>query len=214
MGDFIKDLNIIDFLGMLLPGSLFIISTQKALPVDELLKYFGEDPGVAPRITFLLVAGYVIGMLFHELGDFLEWLLHKCSCFDPRTRAAKRTGLIDHLVAGGKSKTKSDALQAVRKGDSIYFSVIDNKTDTRKRNLFEGFRTMARNLFLVLLLLLFFPGGFPKGFPGVLAEANTVQIFFYVGACTLLFMRYRHYSYLKFKYSYEDYLSTNKRSCL
>lgn len=199
MGDFIKDLNIIDFLGMLLPGSLFIMAEQKVLPIDELLKYFGENPGTAPRVTILLVAGYVIGMLFHELGDSIEWLLWKCQYLDPRTCAAKKAGLIDYLAVG--DVTKLQALQKIRSGDRIYFSAIDGKTDMRKRNLFEGFRTMARNLLIVLILLS----------PSVWCQANTTQKNFFIAACVFLFLRYIHYSHLKFKYIYEDYISANNK---
>lgn len=200
MGDFIKDLNIIDFLGMLLPGSLFIMAAQEALPVDELLKYFGDNPGTAPRVTILLVGGYVIGMLFHELGDLLERLLWHCQRLDPRTRAAKKAGLVAHLAVGGV--TEVQALKKIRSSDRVYFSVIDGKTDTRKRNLFEGFRTMARNLLIVLILFSC----------RVLCEANVTQLVFYIFACIFLFLRYIHYTHLKFKYIYEDYISANNQA--
>lgn len=198
MGDFIKDLNIIDFLGMLLPGSLYIMVAWTFLPVNKLLEYFGTDPGAAVRITFLLVGGYVIGMIFHEIGDLLEKLLFMVKFLDPRTIAAKRTKLCDRL-AKNKKITKKEAIQDIRAGDSIYFAVVSGVTDVRKRNLFEGFRTMARNLLLVLILSLFHHR--------VLDGAGTAQTFFYLIACAVLAVRYYHYSYLKFKYSYEDYLS-------
>lgn len=198
MGDFIKDLNIIDFLGMLLPGSLYIMAARNFLPVNKLLEYFGDDPGTAVYVTFLLVGGYVIGMIFHEIGDLLEKLIFKVEFFDPRTYAAKRTGLRDHLVTDKNMKEEA-ALRAIRKGDSTYFAVINGVTDVRKRNLFEGFRTMARNLLLVLILIFFHLK--------VLDGAETLQRIFYLIICVVLFLRYYHYSYLKFKYSYEEYLS-------
>lgn len=197
MGDFIKDLNIIDFLGMLLPGSLYVMASRELLPVDKLLKYFGDEPGAAAQVTFLLVGGYVIGILFHEVGDWLEKLLWHFRFLNPRTYAAKKTGLHSLLVKG-KGMTEANAWKEIIEGDRIYYS-IDGKTDVRRRNLFEGFRTMARNLLLVLILIAIYPG--------VLAEAGRIQRGFYIAACVVLFLRYYHYSYLKFKYSYEDYLN-------
>lgn len=199
MGDFIKDLNIIDFLGILLPGSLYMMATHESLPINQLLGYFGDEPGAAAQVTLLLVGGYVIGILFHELGDWLEKLFWSRKWLNPRTYAAKITGLHDHLMSEGG--TEAAAWKKIRKGDSVYYGVIEGVTDVRRRNLFEGFRAMARNLLLVLILIAIYPG--------VLVQAGPVQIGFYIAACVLLFLRYCHYSYLKFKYSYEDYLKSN-----
>ncbi len=197
MGDFIKDLNIIDFLGMLLPGSLYVMAARDMLPVEELMGYFGENPGTAPRITLLIVAGYVIGMIFHEVGDLLEKLLWICPLFDPRTYAAEQTTLV-RQVRDQISVSQGDPLEYIRKRDRIFLSAVEGKTDLRKRNLFEGFRTMARNLLLVLLMLLLYPG---------LSFQERWQSVLYTVACVILFLRYYHYSLLKYKYSYEDHLN-------
>lgn len=190
MGDFIKDLNIIDFLGMLLPGSFYVMASKELFPLEVLLSYLGDDPGPVPRITLLLVVGYVVGTVFHEIGDIAEKILWKFKWFDPRTYAAKNAGLAD--------SNQTEAMNRIRKGDRIYLSVIPGKTDTRKRLLFEGFRTMSRNLLLVLIML--------RTYPGIPFLCGEKQKIFYDIACAVLFIRYYHYSYLKYKYSYEDHL--------
>lgn len=194
MNDFIKDLNVIDFLGMLLPGSLYVMAARELIPMEELLGYWGEEQGAIAKTTLLLVAGYVIGMIFSEIGDIGEKLLWHIGWIDPRTYAARKTKLIQQV-----GDSQPEALKKIRKGDCVYLATIPNQTDMRKRNLFEGFRMMARNLVLVLLLLLFCPGtSFLKEQP---------HKFLYGAACVVLTIRYYHYSYLKYKYAYEDYLT-------
>ena len=96
------------------------------------------------------------------------------------------------------SVSQGDPLEYIRKRDRIFLSAVEGKTDLRKRNLFEGFRTMARNLLLVLLMLLLYPG---------LSFQERWQSVLYTAACVILFLRYYHYSLLKYKYSYEDHLN-------
>ena len=74
MGDFIKDLNIIDFLGMLLHGAFvaLCLSIQHPGAWQILETAIGCELSLSLRITVVLVVGYVIGMLLHELGDRME----------------------------------------------------------------------------------------------------------------------------------------------
>lgn len=44
------------------------MAAREFMPVEELLGYLGEDPGSVARITFLLVAGYVVGIILSEIG--------------------------------------------------------------------------------------------------------------------------------------------------
>ena len=70
MGDFIKDLNIIDFLGMLLPGAFvaLCLSIQHPGAWQILETAIGCELSLSLRITVVLVVGYVIGMLLHRVG--------------------------------------------------------------------------------------------------------------------------------------------------
>ena len=83
MGDFIKELNIIDFLGIMLPGSSFLL----LINYTELQTLTGLQFTAADTV-FLLVGGYIVGSLFHEIWDILEKWLWKCSDLDPKTYAA------------------------------------------------------------------------------------------------------------------------------
>lgn len=96
MGDFIKDLNIIDFLGMLLPGAFvaLCLSIQHPGAWQVLANAFGCELRVSMRIAVILVAGYVAGMLLHELGDRLEKLLWHVPILNPRLYAAHWTKLL------------------------------------------------------------------------------------------------------------------------
>ncbi len=96
MGDFIKELNIIDFLGIMLPGSLLILllsMDHTSMTSAVYIGYFGEACSEGIKITLLLVGGYIVGMLVHELGDQIEKQLWKIRCIDPKTYAAKVVGV-------------------------------------------------------------------------------------------------------------------------
>ena len=95
MGDFIKDLNIIDFLGMLLPGAFvaLCLSIQHPGAWQILETAIGCELSLSLRITVVLVVGYVIGMLLHELGDRMEKCLWLVPVLNPRLYAARTTKL-------------------------------------------------------------------------------------------------------------------------
>ena len=83
MGDFIKELNVIDFLGILFPGSGFLF----------LMVYFqtGKIMGLeltATDVVLIISGGYLIGSLIHEAGDLFEKWVWKCLYFDPKVYAA------------------------------------------------------------------------------------------------------------------------------
>lgn len=83
MGDFIKELNIIDFLGIMLPGSSFLL----LINYTKLQTLTGLQFTAADAVL-LLVGGYIVGSLFHEIWDILEKWLWKCPDLDPKTYAA------------------------------------------------------------------------------------------------------------------------------
>lgn len=93
MKDFIKDLNIIDFLGILLPGTLLILLFSSVADGWALWSaYFGSDCSETTKIIILLVAGYALGALIHEVGDIAEKCLWLSPCFDPKVYAARAVG--------------------------------------------------------------------------------------------------------------------------
>ena len=105
MKDYIKELNIIDFLGIIAPGCLLVLiitgdNTTLMLWPD----YFGGDATVFVKGLFLLIAGYLAGMILHELGDLIEkgvWSIHS---LDPKAYAANAVGpkeIEDAMVSAG-----------------------------------------------------------------------------------------------------------------
>ena len=102
MGDFIKDLNIIDFLGMLLPGAFvaLCLSIQHPGAWQILETAIGCELGLSLRITVVLVVGYVIGMLLHELGDRMEkclWLVRRSSWSERQRKSTRKSNGTKHL---------------------------------------------------------------------------------------------------------------------
>lgn len=92
MGDFIKELTIIDFLGMIVPGGLLVLLFNKDYELQKIWSdYYGND--MVASTIILLIAGYLIGMLIHELGDILEKQIWKMDGLNPRYYAAKEVFL-------------------------------------------------------------------------------------------------------------------------
>lgn len=85
MGDFIKELNIIDFLGLLLPGSFLLLMVN----YTQTHKLTGLE-FTAADIIFLIVGGYVVGSLLHDVWELIELAIWKVIVFfDPKVHAVK-----------------------------------------------------------------------------------------------------------------------------
>lgn len=103
MTDVIKELNIIDFLGIIVPGCILVLlitGDHTALLLWQ--DYFGPEATAFIKGVFLLIAGYLAGMVLHEIGDLLEkgmWCFHT---LDPKAYAANAVGaekIEDAMVA-------------------------------------------------------------------------------------------------------------------
>lgn len=96
MGDIVKEFNMIDLLGLMLPGAFLTIIFGQELGAWATLRDFwgtGNCTGVISVI--ILVGGYFVGMLLHEMGDLLEKILWLNPLTNPRMYAALATGLSD-----------------------------------------------------------------------------------------------------------------------
>ena len=299
MGDFIKDLNIIDFLGMLLPGAFvaLCLSIQHPGAWQILETAIGCELSLSLRITVVLVVGYVIGMLLHELGDRMEKCLWLVPVLNPRLYAARTTKLwkreaenVDRTIQWDETSSHTfrksvksvwkewkmcvfsplvvaavitvllvaahmlplewgailgialavvlyvtdvymlrdrfptdsgdegytiKAMRRVLEGDAEYYShAKQDKESQRKRNLFDGFRSSARNLFLALIFLHAYTSA-GEGELGSLIQTQMAKLpvrCVVYGAMLLMLIRYWHYSYLKFKYCYEDNVFERNRT--
>lgn len=120
MSDYIKDLNIIDFLGITVPGCLLVLLISGDNPSLLLwASYFGADAGPAIRGIFLAIAGYVIGMILHEIGDLAEKGTWCFTFLDPKAYAIRDIGIsqIDHaaqIAFGPKDNTAAVAALRLR----------------------------------------------------------------------------------------------------
>lgn len=76
MGDFTKELNIIDFLGIGIPGCALVLLIMGG-QVEILLwaNFFGTECSELTRAIILIILGYIVGMLIHEIGDVIEKIL-------------------------------------------------------------------------------------------------------------------------------------------
>ena len=281
MGDYIKELTIIDFLGILVPGSFLLLLFSLDYPVRDIWCFYFEEGSFADTVIFL-IAGYLLGMLLHELGDLFEKLIWACPWFNPRYHAAKtvfvatgvtlpfqfpardipgseakkqlariswqyalpgigsfmllasllifpllfQSGNIELICAyfligavallpilcGIKARQNNDhekAMEYVAQNAYIQ-TVIYGKASAAKRQMFDGFYCMMRNLLLVMGIsntYAFFCTESPR-FSQVVANiyGNPILLSSYFAIVLLALLRCCHYAYLKYKYAYEDYL--------
>ncbi len=336
MTDIIKEFNMIDLLGILLPGA--VVTALLGIEFsfwDWLAGVLGlESLGAGIISAVLIIVGFVIGTLLHELGDVLEDLLWSTNLLNPKLYAAIASNYAEGKLEGAHSDTPGtfrllywqmqiwlaerrsrvpvrrnhtnlrqwwndfyagflNGLQALWKGlveqrgytfrsalvvygvlgstlcvlfgrgwilalfltavlgwlnreQRIYNNVVCARLSTdvetadrvltgllesdsflsydtmadwtdnsahldavmRKRDLFEGFKAMSRNLLLTVLGLGIY-GAYTQNVLGKLRHTllgspagKAVGLL----ALTMFAVRYYHYSYLKYKYSYEDLL--------
>lgn len=87
MSDFFKELNIIDILGIGVPGCLLVLLLGGDQTAALLWMAQFDNHPLAFGIV-LIVAGSLAGMFLQELGDLIEKGLWMCECLDPRLYAA------------------------------------------------------------------------------------------------------------------------------
>lgn len=90
MDDVIKSINIsaIDILGMVLPGCAFILVMNEGHKLESMLSSYFAFESASAKLFLLLIAGYVVGMLFHTVSDLAERCLWECYLTDPKFYAA------------------------------------------------------------------------------------------------------------------------------
>ena len=103
MSDYVKDLNIVDFLGIIVPGSILVLLIAGDNAPLFLLwsSYFGADASPIVRGIFLAIAGYLAGMILHEIGDLAEKGVWCFTALDPKAYAINAVG-IDELSKAAK----------------------------------------------------------------------------------------------------------------
>ena len=242
MGDFIKELNIIDFLGLLLPGSFLLLMVN----YTQTHKLTGLE-FTAADIIFLIVGGYVVGSLLHDVWELIELAIWKVIVFfDPKVHAVKNAERVQKKaritlkkkaritlkkkanitlkncvekyfsikVGMGKSlpfKWNTNDNVWIREADPLIQTALVEKGNYRKRIVFDGFHVMMRNLFCASILTIVIPlcVGIPVPLYDFLSEyiKNSLAVVIIIAAgLALMAWRSWHYAYLKYKYSYEDFM--------
>lgn len=203
MKDFVKEFTVIDFLGMLPAGVLVILLLSYDWSEHLLWQgYFGDTCGEATKLAILLVAGYFVGMLLHELGDWVERALFHFQWLDPRRWAAYR-------VCEGETQAEKAAFYQQVKPKTPAALAAAAKEDVHGRlALFDGFHVAMRNLLVAVAVLagylLVTGGGTPLGKMVCRAFSQWYWRAGGVAAVFLCAVRGYHYLYLKYKYVYEN----------
>lgn len=234
MGDFIKELNIIDFLGLLLPGSFLLLMVN----YTQTHKLTGLE-FTAADIIFLIVGGYVVGSLLHDVWEFIELAIWKVIVFfDPKVHAVKNAERVQKKARIKLKKKANITLKNcvekyfsikvgmekslpfkwntndnvwIREADSLIQTALVEKGNYRKRIVFDGFHVMMRNLFYTSILTIVIPllVGIPVPLYEFLSEYiknSFAVVIIIVAGLALMAWRSWHYAYLKYKYSYEDFM--------
>lgn len=300
MGDIVKEFNMIDFLGMLFPGSLLMLLFGEEFGLWYMLKdFFGDENCIGTITVVVIIGGYAIGMLLHEIGDLLEKILWINPLVNPRSYAAISTRLyvqyekyenrgeeikrfkdkknrviakipailgpsfiiwLMHLafpkynlllislgivaivssiiipyivrlliktvgieMTGSAHEDAPECiLQAICNDDSfLMYTAANNGTSksnvksniSRKLNLFDGFRTMARNIFVAFCILQIYSNHSNGIISSLIDNIHNSQTYLHLLYLILLvlLLRYWHFSYLKYKYCYEELVYAAKK---
>lgn len=109
MEHIIKKINMIDILGMLLPGGLMLLLLEQDLHwMKDLLDYLGAKADNLLFIMIFLCGSYGVGMLLHEMGSIIEKLMWKVPLFSPEVWAAVETKLAGRYNKDGTLRALED----------------------------------------------------------------------------------------------------------
>lgn len=129
MSDFIEEFNIIDFMGMIFPGSvtvlLFGAETDLWYKMETL---WGATPEMAAKLVFIIAMGYFAGMLLHEVGDILEYLTGWNTPLNPRGWAAVVTGFARVSIPqyDSEAEKRSECRQQVKSAFGAMIFLVEN----------------------------------------------------------------------------------------
>lgn len=168
MGDYIKELTIIDFLGMLVPGSVVIFILSMDYNIENFWNsVFGSESGGVVRVTMLIIMGYISGMIIHEIGDFLENNIWKIDFLNPKLYAIRNVGenkiktcLVDKYLKN-KHKPQWIHLQYLEVLfslflviNSVLFSVLSGILISMSYNNYQMYKKTICTIEVVILVIL------------------------------------------------------------
>ena len=95
MEQLIKKINMIDILGMMIPGGLMLVLLEKdTLLLNHLRSILCSEGDHALWSIVFLCISYFTGMLLHEIGSVIEKLLWQIPWLNPRIYAAVKSDLL------------------------------------------------------------------------------------------------------------------------
>ena len=120
-------------------------------------------------------------------------------------------------VFSGKTQDEKEKIESIRLANPYIQTRLVDHGNTSKRTLYDGWRFVMRNLILVFaisnLVCLWKPLDFYRQVAVNMVAANgsmTFDLFLLSSiisiALSLMLVRYFHYSFLRYKYSLEDYM--------
>lgn len=143
MEHIIKKINMIDILGMLLPGGLMLLLLEQDINwMKDLSNYLGIKAGDLLITMIFLCGSYGVGMLLHEMGSTVEKLMWKSPFFSPSIWAAVNTGLADRYNEDGTLQDPVKETESVKNRDKSEEKQnttsinCDNETNEEKKKAY------------------------------------------------------------------------------
>lgn len=223
MDNFTKEFTVVDFLGILLPGAFLILMVNHGANSLNLWNgYFGESCGDTVKGILLIVAGYVVGSLLHEIADWMErllwFLLDRIHNWHPASSAAANVGrqaLYEEAAKMALPGTCQDQTAAewqdaktFRQSVQAIQTFMTGRKGSSKIRLFKSFNIMMRNLVAAMLLSAFYfiifgnPEAYPIGCKMIVIGAVVIVV---------ALVRAYHYAYLSYKYLFENFLNERRQ---
>ena len=156
---------------------------------------FGTQENIIQSVFVGIVAGVVFCFFFWYVMD--QRLINICKQYDGDLKKNKASVML--------ARQNNDVLTYHYQAH-VYGSEEYERMVLRKHDLFDGFRTMARNTFLTILLLCDY-GAMTNGALAALyikGRNNPKVLSLVIVVMILLAVRFYHYTYLRYKYIYED----------
>ncbi len=196
-----EDFTVIDFMGMFIPGALFVLVTENApFPFRELcVGFFGADNDLALAVYFVIFS-YMIGTFFIECSKGLE----QCFCKDLVGTQYAQSAAYD---AGSEAKKWFCSLESPPRFSDIKVAVHGQGT-YRKRMLFSGFYELCRTLLVAIpaSIAVRLIGGYDiciLTLPTV--HAPCIHVILYLGILYIILRRMRRFLKYTVEYTYGDY---------
>jgi len=155
MEQFVKSFTVIDFLGYLGPGAVFLLSLQllTQMVLAPYRSFFGEGSELSLTVYFLL-ASYFCGTLLHQMGAMLEPILVRK---DMHSDYWNQDLVKDTYKKEINAELPKDVTEKIDAGKVIFHYVQRNNRPQRLM-MFYAFFSMSRTMFVTFFWVLVMVG--------------------------------------------------------